>query len=160
MNLLGGRSFSDDDVASLGTHSHPVGVDQGSVGLLAVSDLPEELSLVVEDLDAVVVGVGHQELARLVGTDATRLSELTRPCAVLAKLEKVVDLLATQPSVLGVQLGTAERVTIATTACLCHLRVDGWVGGWLGGWKVGWVDGWVGGRLGGWMVGWVEGCDG
>ena len=52
--------------------------------MAAASKLPDESAVVCEDLDAVVVLVGHDDSARDVGCDSSRPVQLAVPLAVRA----------------------------------------------------------------------------
>ena len=59
LHLVCGAPFGDDDVAGLLDDGDAVRVEQLPVSLPALAKLKLEAALAVKDLDAVVVGVGH-----------------------------------------------------------------------------------------------------
>ena len=65
LNLVGRRSLCDHDISRDGHNSHTVGVEQLPVPLANFSELELKISLLIEDLNAVVIGVGYDDLVIL-----------------------------------------------------------------------------------------------
>ena len=91
---MGGRSLSHHNVSSLDYHGHSIRIQQLAVPLANLAELELEVPILVEDLDPVVVGVGHDDLVVLGDGDPTWLSELTLQDAELSELAVVDHLLA------------------------------------------------------------------
>ena len=94
LDLVRGRPLRHDDVPALSHHRHPVRVEELPVALAALAELELEPPLAVEDLDAVVVGVGHDDVVLRVDRHARGLRELALEDAELAELAVVDHLLA------------------------------------------------------------------
>ena len=94
LDLVGRRPLRHDNVARSLDHGHAVRVQQLTVALSALAKLELEAALLVEDLDAVVVGVGHDDVVLSVDGHARWLCELTFHDAKLAKLAMINHLLA------------------------------------------------------------------
>ena len=92
--LVCGRSLSHHNVSSLDYHGHSVRIQQLAISLANLTELELEVPILVEDLDPVVVGVGHDDLVVLGDGDPTWLSELTLQDAELSELAVVDHLLA------------------------------------------------------------------
>ena len=65
LNLVGGRSLCHHDISRDGHNSHTVGVEQLPVPLANFPELELKISLLIEDLNAVVIGVGNDDLVFL-----------------------------------------------------------------------------------------------
>ena len=76
LDLVGGGAFSHHNVPGLSHHRDPVGVEKLTVSLPDLAELELEVAILVEHLDAVVVGVGHDDLVVLSDGHAAWLSEL------------------------------------------------------------------------------------
>lgn len=94
LDLVRRRAFGDDNVAGIADDGHAVGVEQLGVALAALPELELEASLLVEDLDAVVVRVRHNDVVLGIHRHAAGLRELSLHHAELAKLAVVDHLLA------------------------------------------------------------------
>ncbi|KAH9401206.1 hypothetical protein TYRP_002799 [Tyrophagus putrescentiae] len=94
LNLVRGRALGDDNVARLLDHGHAVRVEQLAVTLAALAKLKLEAAVLVEDLNAVVVRVGDDDVVLGVDGHAGGLGELALHDAELAELAVVDHLLA------------------------------------------------------------------
>ncbi len=83
-----------DDVARRSDDGDAVRVEQLPVAFPALAELELEAPLAVEDLDAMVVGVGHDDVVLRVDGDAARLGELPLHDSELPELAVVDHLLA------------------------------------------------------------------
>lgn len=109
LDLVRGRPFGDDYVAGRLHHGHAVRVQQLTVPFAALAELELEPALLVEYLDAVVVGVGHDYVVLRIHRHAAGLGELTLHGAELAKLA-VVDHLVALDLRLGREYGRGEQL--------------------------------------------------
>ena len=91
---MGGRSLGHHNVSSLNYHGHSVRIQQLPVSLANFTKLELEPALLVKDLYAVVVGVGHDDVVLGIDGDTTGLRELTLQDAELSELAVVDHLLA------------------------------------------------------------------
>lgn len=98
LDLVSGGPLCHHNVPSLGHHGHPVRVEQLPVPFSNLPKLELEVAILVEHLDAVVVGVRHDDLIVLSDGHAAWLSELALEDAELAKLTVVDHFLATNLS--------------------------------------------------------------
>ena len=90
LNLMRGRSLGDDNVARLLDNRHSIGVQELTVAFAALAELELEAAVLVEYLNAMRVGVGHNDVVVGVDGHAARLGELAVVDAELAELA-VVD---------------------------------------------------------------------
>ena len=90
LDLVGGRALGDDNVAGVAHHRHPIRVQELALAFAALAELELEATVAVEDLYAMRVGVGHDDVA-VDRTDghAARLGELRLGHAELAELARV-----------------------------------------------------------------------
>ena len=110
--------FCDDDVSAGFNHRNSVWIQQLSVAFSNFTKLKLEPALLVEDLDSVVVGVGHNDVVLSIDRHSTRLCELSLKNSELSKLA-VIDHL------LSFDLGL-ERIESRAAACVVAV-VDGGV---------------------------------
>lgn len=94
LDLVGWGPFCNYDVSGGAHHSHAIRVQELSVAFPTLSKLELEAPLLVENLDAVVVGIGDDNVVLGVHGHATRLGELALHHAKLSKLAMVDHLLA------------------------------------------------------------------
>ena len=92
--------LSHNDVPASLHHCHSVRIQQLTVSLANFTKLELEPALLVKDLYAVVVGVGHDDVVLGVDGDTTGLRELTLQDSKFSKLA-VVDHLLTSDLGLG-----------------------------------------------------------
>jgi hypothetical protein len=91
--LVCGRALCDDDVTRGLDHGHSIWVEQLTIAFATLPELELESALLVEDLDAVVVGISHYDVVLRVHCDAAWLGELTLHDTEFAKLAVVDHLL-------------------------------------------------------------------
>ena len=84
LNLVRGRSFGDDNVARVLHHTHTIRVQQLTIAFATLSELEFEAAVLVKDLYAVRVGVGHNYVIVRVYGDSAGLGELAVVYAKLA----------------------------------------------------------------------------
>ena len=70
------RTFSNDDVARATDNGHPIGVQQLAVALAALAELELETSLLVKDLDAMVVSVSYDDVILCIDSYTAGFCEL------------------------------------------------------------------------------------
>ncbi len=90
LNLVSRRPLRHHNVPTLLHHTHSVRVQQLSVPLATLAELELEPTVLVEDLDAVRVRIGHNDVVVRVDGDPAGLRELAVVDAELAELA-VVD---------------------------------------------------------------------
>ena len=86
--------FCDDYVSAGFNHRNSVWVQQLSVAFSNFTKLKLEPSLFVEDLNSVVVGVGHNDVILSIDRDTTWLRELSLKNTKLTKLAVIDHLLS------------------------------------------------------------------
>ena len=94
LDLVGWGSLGDDEVSGGTVDGHTVWIQQLSIALSALSELELEATFLVKHLDAVVVGVGDDDVSLSVHSDARWLGELPLHDAKLTKFA-VIDHLGT-----------------------------------------------------------------
>ena len=90
LNLMSGRAFSDDNLASLTHYGHSIRVKKLSVAFAALAELEFEAAIAVEYLYAMRIRVCDDDVVLAVDGDTARLGELSVVDAELAELA-VVD---------------------------------------------------------------------
>ena len=70
------RTLSNDNVAWAADHGHPIGVQQLAVALAALAELELEASLLVKDLDAMVVSVSYDDVILCIDSYTAGFCEL------------------------------------------------------------------------------------
>lgn len=103
LDLVCGASLRHNDVTRRLHNSHSVWIQQLSISLPAFPKLELEAALFVKDLNAMIVGVGHNNIILSIDGDSAWLRELALHDAKLSKLA-VVDHFLT----LDLRLGRVE----------------------------------------------------
>lgn len=93
LNLMCWRPLGHNNVSAGLHHRHSVGVEQLAVPLAHLTELELEPALLVEDLDAVVVGVRHDDVILSVHRHTAGLCELALKDPELSKLAVIDHLL-------------------------------------------------------------------
>lgn len=93
LDLMRGRPFRDDDIARCADNSHSVGVQQLAVAFATLAKLELEAALLVKYLNAVIVGVGHDDVVLSVDSDTAGLCKLPLHDTELAELAVIYHLL-------------------------------------------------------------------
>lgn len=104
LDLMRRRPFRYDYVARCANDSHPVGIQQLAVAFAALAELELEATFLVKYLNAVVVGVGHDDIVLSVDGDTAGLRELSLHDTEFAELAVINHLLA-----LDLRLGWENR---------------------------------------------------
>jgi len=94
LDLVGGRSLGDDYVSCVLEDRHSIGVEKLAVPLSHLTELELEPSFLVENLDLVVVSIGHNDVVLSVNCHSTWLCELIFQNSKLSKLAVVDHLLS------------------------------------------------------------------
>ena len=74
--LMSWRAFSNDNIARAADHGNPIGVQQLAVPLAALAELELETSLLVKDLDAMVVSVSYDDVILCIDSYTTGFGKL------------------------------------------------------------------------------------
>ena len=74
--LMSGRSLSHNNVTGASHHSHSIRIKQLPIAFSTLAELELEASLLVKDLDAMVVRVGHHNVVLRVDRHARRFGKL------------------------------------------------------------------------------------
>ena len=74
--LMSWRAFSNDNIARAADHGNPIWVQQLAVPLAALAELELETSLLVKDLDAMVVSVSYDDVILCIDSYTAGLREL------------------------------------------------------------------------------------
>ena len=70
------RTFSNDNVTRTANYGHPIGVQQLAVAFAALAELKLETSLLVKDLDAMVVSVSYDDVILCIDSYTAGFCEL------------------------------------------------------------------------------------
>ena len=90
---MSGRTFGNHNVPRTLEDGHPVGIEKLAVPLPNLPELKLEPAFFVENLDLVIVRIGHDDVVLSVDGHATRLSELILQDSKLTKFTVVDHLL-------------------------------------------------------------------
>ena len=74
--LMSGRSLSDNNVTRASNHSHAIRIKQLAIAFAAFAKLELETSLLVKNLDTMVIGVSHHDVILGIDSHARGLGKL------------------------------------------------------------------------------------
>ena len=74
--LMSGRSLSDNNVTRASHHSHAIRIKQLAIAFAAFAKLELETSLLVKNLDTMVIGVSHHNVILGIDSHARGLGKL------------------------------------------------------------------------------------
>ena len=94
LDLMSRRTLSDDDVTGSFHDRDTIWVQQLAISLAAFAKLELEAPLLVEDLDAMVVGIGNDDVVLSINSHTRRLSKLAFHHTEFSKLAVINHLLA------------------------------------------------------------------
>ena len=105
LHLMSRASLGHDDVARCLHDCDSVRVEQLTIALTALAELKFESPFLIEDLDAVIVGIGDDDVILRIYGYAAGLGELSLHYAKLPKLAVVDHLLALELGFGGIDVG-------------------------------------------------------
>ena len=85
LHLVSRRALGDDDVSGHWADGHTIWIEQLALLFPVLSKLELQLAASVEDLNAVVIGIGHENVTLSVHSDSARLRELCEAAPVLTE---------------------------------------------------------------------------
>ena len=94
LDLMSGRALSYDDITTGSHHGNPVGIQQLSISLSTLSKLEFEPTLLVENLNSVIISVSHNNIILGIDSYSTWLCELAFQYSKFTKFAVIDHLLS------------------------------------------------------------------